>query len=169
LGKPGNDSITVGALEAFPDALEAHYLAVPPEWTNWVPGSWEGMPSERLSAIEQICHLLDIEREGYHVRFRRILEESTPVLESIDSERLARERSYASARSGPVLAAFRRARAESVALIRGLDASQLARTARFAEHGTVSLRSLIHLLCSHDQQHLAGLQWLLARIAAQVG
>jgi hypothetical protein len=22
----------------------------------------------------------------------------------------------------------------------------------------------VHLLCSHDQQHLAGLQWLLAKV-----
>jgi hypothetical protein len=29
------------------------------------------------------------------------------------------------------------------------------------------LRGLVHLLCSHDQQHLAGLHWLLAKIDAE--
>jgi hypothetical protein len=28
------------------------------------------------------------------------------------------------------------------------------------------LRSLIHYLCSHDQQHLAGLHWLLGKADA---
>jgi hypothetical protein len=32
------------------------------------------------------------------------------------------------------------------------------------------LRALVHYLCSHDQQHLAGLQWLLGKVdAARVG
>ena len=161
------DSITVDALAAFPDVLEAHYDAVPPEFKTWVPVSWEGMPSERLSALEQICHLRDVEIEGYHERLRRAVSESNPALPSLDSESMARERSYASADSGAVFAAFRSARAETVALIRNLDELQLARTAQFAEYGVVSLRSLVHFLCSHDQQHLAGLQWLLAKLAAR--
>ena len=28
----------------------------------------------------------------------------------------------------------------------------------------VTLRGLAHYLCSHDQQHLSGLQWLLGKI-----
>jgi hypothetical protein len=40
------------------------------------------------------------------------------------------------------------------------------RTAVFEGYGPLSLRSLVHYLCSHDQQHLAGLQWLLGKIEA---
>jgi hypothetical protein len=42
----------------------------------------------------------------------------------------------------------------------------LARRAEFEHYGPVTLRGLIHYLCSHDQQHLAGLQWLLGKIGA---
>jgi len=38
-----------------------------------------------------------------------------------------------------------------------------ARTGVLEGYGPLTLRSLVHYLCSHDQQHLAGLQWLLAR------
>ncbi len=31
---------------------------------------------------------------------------------------------------------------------------------------TLSLRGLLHYPSSHDQQHLAGLQWLLGKIAS---
>ena len=41
-----------------------------------------------------------------------------------------------------------------------------ARTGVLEGYGPLTLRSLVHYLCSHDQQHLAGLQWLLGKIAA---
>ena len=51
------------------------------------------------------------------------------------------------------------------ALISSLTPQQLARAAEF-EGYRVTLRGLVHNLCSHDQQHLAGMQWLLAKMAA---
>ncbi len=44
--------------------------------------------------------------------------------------------------------------------------SQWQRRAEFEGYGAVTLRALVHYLCSHDQQHLAGLQWLLGKIEA---
>ena len=161
---------TLSALDTFPQQLEAHYAAIPAAFKHWAPPSWEGIPSEQFTAIEQVCHVRDIEIEGYHVRFHRTLHEESPVLASIESEPLAREREYEKADTEAVFASFRAARAKTVALILGLDADQLARTAVFEGYGPLTLRSLVHYLCSHDQQHLAGLQWLLGKIdAAQIG
>lgn len=160
------DQITLSALAAFPQHLEAHYAAVPTEFTRWVPSSWDGIPSERFTAIEQVCHVRDIEIEGYHSRFRRTLRESNPLLASIDSEALARERSYATSNASEALAAFRSARAQTMELISGLSSEEFARTAIFEGYGALSLKSLVHYLCSHDQQHLAGMQWLLGKVEA---
>jgi hypothetical protein len=159
------DPITLAALADFPDRLKANYDVVLPERKHWRPNSWDGIPSEPFSPIEQICHVKDIEIDGYHVRIRRTLQETNPLLASIDSESLAQERAYASADSAQIFDAFVRARRETVALVAQLTSEQLARVAQF-EGNAVTLRSLVHNLCSHDQQHLAGLQWLLARIAA---
>lgn len=158
--------VTLKALEAFPQQLEAHYAAVPAGFKHWAPSSWEGVPSEPLTAIEQVCHVRDIEVDGYHVRLQRTLNESAPTLVSIDTEALAKERSYANADAAGALAAFRDARARTLALISGLTSEQFDRTAVFEGYGPVSMRSLVHYLCSHDQQHLAGLQWLLGKIEA---
>lgn len=158
--------ITLNTLEAFPQQLEAHYAAIPDEFKHWSPLSWEGVPSEPFTAIEQVCHVHDIEVEGYHVRFQRTLSELNPILISIDGEALAKERSYATANADEVFAAFREARAKTMALISGLSSEQFNRTAEFEGYGPLSLRSLVHYLCSHDQQHLAGLQWLLGKIEA---
>jgi hypothetical protein len=157
---------TLAALEAFPSQLESHYAAFPEAYVHWAPSSWEGVPSEAFTAIEQICHVRDIEIEGYQVRIRRMLEETVPFLASIDSETIARERSYGKARAADVFAQFRAARATTLQLLRGLEPGQFERRAEFEGYGPVSLRGLVHYLCSHDQQHLAGLQWLLGKTDA---
>ena len=54
-----------------------------------------------------------------------------------------------------------------MALIAGITPAQFQRTAVFEGYGPLTLRSLVHYLCSHDQQHLAGLQWLLGKLEAQ--
>gem|GEM_PF-198863 len=160
------NDITIAALASFPDQLEAHYAAIPAEYKHWTPPSWDGIPSEHLTAIEQVCHVRDIEIDGYHVRFRRTLDEVNPVLASIDTDAFVRERAYGKADVQVMFAEFRKARAETLALIKGLTAAQFAHTAVFEGYGPLTLKSLVHYLCSHDQQHLSGLQWLLGKIDA---
>jgi hypothetical protein len=159
------DPITLAALAEFPRRLEAYYGIVPAEQKNWRPPSWEGIPSEPFTPIEQICHVRDIEIDGYHVRFRRASQENHPLLAPVDGERLAQDRNYAAADSEQVFGEFARARRETLARITKLSLHELSRPAQF-EGNAVTVRGLVHNLCSHDQQHLAGLQWLLARIAA---
>jgi hypothetical protein len=156
---------TFDALAVFPQQLEAFFGAIPTGSRNWKPESWEGIPSEPFSAIEQICHVRDIEVDGYHERFRRTLQEANPMLENVDGETLAVERAYAAAEPAEVFAAFRTARAKTLETVSTLTAEQFDRTAVF-DGAPISVRGLVHMLCSHDQQHLAGLQWLMARIDA---
>ena len=157
---------TLDALSLFPLQLEAHYRAIPSGHAHWAPASWDGVPSEPFTAIEQVCHVRDVEIEGYHVRFERTRHETDPFLPDLGSEALAVARNYPAADVAAVLADFREARARTVELLSGLDAAQWTRRAMFEDYGPVTVRSLAHYLCSHDQQHLAGLQWLLGRIEA---
>ncbi len=157
-------TVTLNALAAFPEQLETHYAAIPAEFKHWAPPSWEGLPSEPFTAIGHVCHVRDIEVDGYHVRFHRTLNEINPTLVSIDGEALAEERSYATSSASEAFAGFREARARTVRLLSGLTPEQLMRPAVFEDYGPLTLRSLAHYLCSHDQQHLAGLQWLLGKI-----
>ena len=160
------NATTLQALAAFPDQLEAHYALIPMEFKHWAPPSWDGVPSEPFTAQEQICHVRDIETLGYHVRIARTLQEPNPLLVSIDSEAMAVARNYAGADAAQALAEFRQARAVTLNMLSGLTAEQLGRRAEFEGYGPLTLKSLVHYLCSHDQQHLAGLQWLLGKIDA---
>jgi len=157
------DSATLADLSDFPDRLERLFAAVPEPMRHWSPASWEGVPSESLTALEQVCHLRDIEIDGYQLRLRRLLQEVNPLLESLDGYVLARERGYAQMDAAQALAAFRGARLRTLELLGGLDEAQWQRRGEF-ESAAVTVQGLAHLLCSHDQQHLSGLQWLLARM-----
>ena len=160
------DTTTLAALAAFPPQLEAHYAAIPAGYEHWKPGSWEGIPSEHFTALEQVWHVLDVEVEGYQVRIARTLDEDTPLLPSIDSEAVALQRDYGARKAEDAFVRFRQARASTIAVLATLDESRLARRAVFEGYGPTTLRGLVHFLCSHDQQHLAGLQWLAGQIAS---
>jgi hypothetical protein len=157
---------TLNELAEFPERLHRMYRAVPSTHRNWAPASWEGVPSEQFTALEQICHVRDIEIDGYHVRLQRMLETESPHLESIDSYDVAKQKRYVDEDAEAVFAAIRAARERTLQLIRPLGERELARTGEFEGYGALTVKSLIHYLCSHDQQHLSGLQWLLGKIDA---
>ena len=156
---------TLAALARFPQDLRAHYAVIPETHAAFEPASWDGIPSERFGPLAQLWHVRDIELEGYHVRFRRTLQEDRPLLEDIDSYALAASRGV----RGPAeqaLGEFTRARADTIALLTAVSPADFARPPHFDGYGPTTLRGLVHFLCSHDQQHLAGLQWLAGQIDA---
>ncbi|KAB0653394.1 DinB family protein [Burkholderia territorii] len=157
---------TLDALADFPRQLEAHFAAVPDGYARWTPADWTGIPSEHFSPLGQLCHVRDIEIDGYHVRLRRMLGENHPLLESVDGDALAIKRRYDDAHASDVLAAIRDARRQTLDVVSRLTHEQYARTAEFEGYGVLTVRGLLHYLCSHDQQHLAGMQWLLGKIDA---
>lgn len=154
----------IAELSTMPDHLARVIRQIPDDRMSWKPEVWDGSPGETFSALEHVCHVRDIERDGYHVRIRRLIEETDPSLVSLDGYEMARERRYAEASWAEVAEDFRAARATTVAMIRDLGAADLARTGTFAEYGAITLRGLLHYLRSHDQQHLACLHWLLGKI-----
>lgn len=159
--------ITKSALRIFPDQFERLFRVIPQSYIHWSPESWEGVPSEKLTIIEQICHVRDIEVEGYHVRFRRMLEEDNPTLESVDTYGLVTKYNYAEANPDDVFHQIHSARNKTMEIIDNLSEEQLNRKGLFEGYGQVSVKSLIHYLCSHDQQHLAGIQWLIGQIESR--
>lgn len=153
-------------LLAMPDRFEQLLDQVPDEYLNWEPANWAGIPSERFSALGHLCHLLDIETQGYQVRFLRTLEETLPELASLDGYQLAQDNDYPHQDPVVQLARFRAARTHTVTWLQGLPSSAWGRRAHYGNYGEVTLDGLARLLVSHDHQHLAGMQWLLMRLNA---
>src|SRR5258708_21543303 len=80
--------------------------------------------AEEFSALENICHLRDIEVEGYGPRIERILTEDCPVLRDIDGGKLAIQRAYNEQEIDSALGAFALARSRSVAALRQVRQEQ---------------------------------------------
>lgn len=155
-------------LAAAPAAFAELLQALPARTWDFKPASWIECPGEHFSVRESLCHLRDIEVDGYQRRFARTRGESDPHLPSVDGYALVKERRYAETDPREALAAFRAARAETLAMIRGFSVAELARPAEFEGYGATNLAGLVHYLSAHDRQHVACLHWLMGKMAAEL-
>lgn len=122
--------------------------------------------SDQFSALENICHLRDIEVEGYAERIKRILEEAEPFLPDIDGARLAFERDYNRDDLDSAFAAFSNARRRNIELVRSLDADKLARKGNLESVGLTSLQALLEMMEEHDQGHITELSMISSRASS---
>ena len=114
--------------------------------------------ADGFSAVEQCWHLADLERDGYAVRIRRLLNEVEPALPDFDGERVAQERNYKSLSLEDGLEAFRRARAENLAALRTLSASEWERRGTQEGVGRVGLCDIPLMMAEHDAAHRAEIE-----------
>ena len=155
------------SLSTMPTEVTKVLQLFPAAGLDWKPKSWEGIPGEKFSAIEQICHLRDIESDGYHNRIEAVLNGNNPTLTSIEGYELATQRNYKDANLTEAISAFHSAREKTIIMIKSVEGSQWDRIGYFDGYGTITLRALIHFLCSHDLEHLASLRWLLGKLEGE--
>ncbi|MGH9805200.1 MAG: DinB family protein [Candidatus Acidiferrales bacterium] len=148
---------TADFLEATPAWVEAALAGLSERQLRWKPRP----EPDAFSAVENICHLRDIEIEGYARRLRRTLEEDHPFLPDIAGARLAVERAYNQQPLGPALAEFAAARRENIALLRSVTPDKLARAAEMQGTGCVSLQQIVEMWKNHDAGHRAELEELV--------
>lgn len=125
--------------------------------------------ADEFSPLETICHLRDIEVEGYSTRIKRILAEERPVLADIDGGRLAIERAYNDQAVYEAFDAFALARKLNVAVLREVDEEQIERAGIFEGIGNVSLHKLLLMMREHDDGHLDDLRKIANRSSARAG
>ena len=119
--------------------------------------------SEEFSALENICHLRDLEIEGYGERIVRILEEDNPFLADFDGARLAIERDYNNQDAKAALAAFNDARSRTLSLLKKLNPEQIMREAILEGVGVINLEKLIEMMVEHDEGHVQELMTISRR------
>ncbi|MGH9875165.1 MAG: DinB family protein, partial [Pyrinomonadaceae bacterium] len=120
---------------------------------------------DEFSVLENICHLRDLEVQGYTPRIRRILAEANPALADFDGGRVAAESDYNNEPPGVALRAFQTAREENVAVLRVLSEADLKREGTLAGVGSITLRRLAEMMREHDEGHLDDLRVLGQRLA----
>ena len=136
-------------LKETPSQLKEALAGVPKKLLQWnpAPGKW---------SIQQIlCHMRDMEKEAYLVRYRRILEEDNPSLPDADGDILALELGYQSLKLGEVVRDWKRARKETLKLLRKVKGNQWQRVGTHEVDGPLSLEDLLERhAVGNDRAHL---------------
>ncbi|HMF56847.1 MAG TPA: DinB family protein [Pyrinomonadaceae bacterium] len=128
------------------------------EQRRWKPAE------DEFSTLENVCHLRDIELEGYSVRIEKLLNEEKPFLHDLDGARLAKERDYNVQDFNAALLDFSEARAENARKLESLAVEQLSRSGEFEGVGEISLEKLVLMMRDHDDGHRQELSDLCNRI-----
>lgn len=122
---------------------------------------------EEFSALEHVCHMRDIEIEGYGFRIQRILNEDNPFLSDIDGSRLAIERDYNRQSLNEAVSAFASARRHNLTLLNNASKGDFEREGELEGVGSVTLSKLVQMMIEHDEGHLEELQRLSRSLKAQ--
>jgi transcriptional regulator with XRE-family HTH domain len=146
----------IAALAAMPSKVRDLVALVPPDAWRRKPGNGS------FSLIEHICHLRDIDNDGYRIRVERMLTEEQPVLPDIDGDALAGERSYLSQDLEQALASFTMTRRQIAARLARLTPEQRGRTGLMAGTREITLEELVDAMMAHDSEHLDELSELHA-------
>jgi hypothetical protein len=118
-------------------------------------------PDNGFSPVEQCWHLLDLEREGFAMRMRRLRTEQKPLLPDFDGAEIARDRCYRRRSLAVGLAAFRQARTENLAFIGTIQQDEWSRDGVQEGVGTIALCDIPVMMSEHDAAHRAEIEaWL---------
>jgi hypothetical protein len=151
-------SATLNSLQSMPAHLQQLLQQQP-------PADWQARRAAGgFSMTEQLCHLRDIELEGYSLRLSRVLTETLPELQEIDGSALAEARHYQQQDARLALQTFGRQRLTNVALLHEHLAAQAGRKGIFGGFGVVTLWSLVQGMQQHDAEHLDEIAGLLAAV-----
>ena len=145
-------------LRATPSRLKAALKGVPRSLALWTPspGKW--------SIQEIVCHLRDMERDAYLVRYRRILAEDNPRLPDIDGDVYALERNYRAERLSEVLRDWSRLRKECLALLKTVKGDAWRRVGTHETAGPLTMTALLRRHArGNDEAHVEQIEGIKKR------
>jgi transcriptional regulator with XRE-family HTH domain len=151
----------VAALGAMPSKIRDIVDAIPRD-------AWTARPATGgFSLLEHICHLRDIDGDGYRERVERMLTEEQPSLADIDGDALARDRDYQSQDLEEALSRFAATRWQMAARIARLTPDERQRIGLMAATNKITIEDLVGAMLAHDSEHLDQLSELCGELASR--
>lgn len=140
---------TPAKVKALVRGLDARGFA-----TRYGPGKW--------NVRQLVCHLRDCELM-FGVRWRLILSEERPTLQSFDQDLWADSANYAKQDAKAALATLVALRAGNLEMLKLASGKALDRVGHHAQYGPITIAQMARHLSAHDENHLGHLK--LARAA----
>lgn len=149
----------IATLGAMPSKVKDIVALIPRD-------GWRQRPAKGgFSLLEHVCHLRDIDGDGYRLRVDRMLTEMRPDLADLDGDALARERDYQSQDLAAALTAFIATRWEIAARLAKLTPEERQRTGLMAGK-EITIEGLAGAMLAHDSEHLDQLTELCGELRA---
>jgi hypothetical protein len=136
------------ALAAMPQRLAEQAARFPAEAIRLRP------EVQGFSLLEHVCHLRDLDRDAYLVRFGSMLAESSPTLQRVDGRVWAAGRDYHQESLSKALTTLAAGRQALCELLRGLDEKMRCRIGLFDGISRITLEELTYDLYHHDGEHV---------------
>ncbi len=109
-------------------------------------------PEGKWSIRQIMAHLSDSEVVGA-TRFRQVVAEDEPKLQSYDQEAWARGLDYSKRKPSQSLETFRRIRAENFELLKDLPEAAFERKGIHSQRGPMTLLALVRIYAEHVESH----------------
>jgi transcriptional regulator with XRE-family HTH domain len=149
----------IAALAAMPSKVSDIVALMPRD-------AWTCKPSNGgFSLLEHVCHLRDIDADGYRERVERILTEERPSLPDIDGDALAKQRDYQSQDLEEALSSLTATRWQIAARLAKLTPEERHRTGLMAATNEITIEGLVGAMLAHDSAHLDELSELRGELA----
>jgi transcriptional regulator with XRE-family HTH domain len=137
----------IATLGAMPSKVKDIVALIPRD-------AWRRKPAKGgFSLLEHICHLRDIDGDGYRLRVDRMLTETRPDLADLDGDALAKERDYQSQDLAEAMTAFVATRWGIAARLAKLTPEERQRTGLMAGR-EITIEGLVGAVLAHDSEHL---------------
>ena len=117
-----------------------------------------------FAVVEHLCHLADLETEGYGARIEQLLREQHPAWDDFDGAAIATARNYLEQDPHAAYSRFENARNANLARLRTASAEDWERKGTHRGMGEVSLRQIAEMMVEHDREHAAQIQTLLGEL-----
>lgn len=119
----------------------------------------------KLSIIEHLSHMLDMEREVFAVRLQRVLTEDNPRLEPVNQEHMVEEDRWRDRAYAEIVEEWERLRLENVQLVARTTPADWARPVRHPDVGEkATFADVVARWARHDGEHVRQIE-ILARNA----
>ncbi len=117
-----------------------------------------------FAMVEHLCHLADLESEGYGARIERLLAETRPEWDDFDGAAIATERNYLEQDPEAAYQRFVEARNANLVRLRAASDGDWEKQGMHRGLGDVTLRQVAEMMLEHDRDHAGQIETLLAEL-----
>ena len=118
-----------------------------------------------FAIVEHLCHLADLETEGYGARIEQLLADERPAWDDFDGAAIATARNYLEQDLDAAFQRFAGARDTNLARLRTATPDDWQKKGNHRGIGEMSLRDVAEMMVEHDREHASQIKALLGELA----